>query len=125
MSTAAVFVPHRALETAIALAKRLQDVCQAEIHDIEAVGDETVVRLSIPSRAFEALHGRRRGLWNSFVTERVETRRALAASTQRRIVERRAWVQGSREIARVNRQEMLAFSLSLKLPRDRRVAIGS
>jgi hypothetical protein len=111
MSVPSVLVPYRGLETVIAVAKRLQELCAAEIQDVDTIGDETVIRLKIPARSFETLRSRRHGLWSSFVSENVDSRRAMTASTQRTIEDRRAWIEGSRAMALLNRQQLLSFSL--------------
>lgn len=109
MNTYRVFAPHRALDTAIAVARRLQEECSAQIQDVEAIGDETVIRLTFPSDGFEPFKRRRIELWSSFVAERIEARRALAETTVDRLQERRAWLEGSREMALAVRGSLVSF----------------
>ena len=109
----ATFVPHRGLETAIAMARRLQEECNAQIQDVEAIGNETVIRLTIPTAAFGRLDRRRTDLWSSFVRENVETRRALAALTRERIDERRVWLEGSRSMASATRGSLVSLRLDV------------
>jgi hypothetical protein len=112
MSPSPVFVPYRGLETAIALAKRLQDEWSALIHDVETHGEETVIRLTIPSREFGPFKRRRIELWSSFVRENAEARRALAQATLQQIQERRVWLEGSREMASAVRASLASFRLA-------------
>jgi hypothetical protein len=112
VSPASVFVPHRGLETAIAVAKRLQDECSALIQDVETIGDETVIRLTIPSKGVGSFKRRRIELWSSFVRENAEARRALAKTTQEQIQERRVWLERSREMASSVRASLVSLKLA-------------
>ena len=72
MSSRLVLGRDHGLETAIALVKRFQLECEAELEDVETTEDGTSFRLSISPRAFPSLERRRDELWVSFVEDRVE-----------------------------------------------------
>ena len=79
MNSTRSFAVNRGLETAIALAKRLQDEYRAEIESIETDSDETVIRLRIPAADSDRLQPRRLELWEAFVEQDLETRRGSEA----------------------------------------------
>jgi hypothetical protein len=78
-----------ALDTAIELAKRLDEAAGVALVGIESTAEATSVQLSIAVNAEPGIRRLRRRLWSSFVSRNVAGRRALllrtaAASARRR-----------------------------------------